>query len=516
MNSVGTGLYCPPPSQAEIDALLQSFDDLDSYAGPPRKSDLEPGPHRAIINQILADVAARKAARNGFKAANDDTGPVVEFPPAAESGPLVEVDTPPALSTPPSPRPLPRWDRLKPVDALATHFAALDTFGVPVAFTLRFSPDVIRALNDNHGKGTGDGFATKALNKITTQLRKLGVEVVLPAVDVSPAGHLHVHGGLALKIANDNARHEVERILAIEDRDRRRAEIEANPFLRPLRTALERAGGKWASKHGRKHQVDLRDLPDPAGWASYCLKDSTKVRRLIKGKVVAITRPLNTAAKELHEERRARLDLLLPPELELVPEATLGGPLSAVPDQFLEGLRPRHPALPLDCECHRATPVRHGQYTQRADVRESFRRTRSHVVAAAQPALITAADLPAAMTAPTRIQSRQSALTYRSRGPPEFGIAEAGTILKNGHDPPPMSGHAQRVSSVFQTTITPAEFADINDHLAVTSCTDDGALMTTTGKHPDLGAVVIVQGIPALTMISEHSYVRFIESGDAR
>lgn len=61
---------------------------------------------------------------------------------------------------------------------------------------------------------------------------------------------------------------------------------------------------------------------------------------------------------------------------------------------------------------------------------------------------------------------------------------------------------------MFTTTIDNEKlqtFADILEHVAVTSRTDDGAVLTTTGRHPVLGHVVMVQGPFSASIVSETS-----------
>ena len=53
------------------------------------------------------------------------------------------------------------------------------------------------------------------------------------------------------------------------------------------------------------------------------------------------------------------------------------------------------------------------------------------------------------------------------------------------------------------TTITLQELADIMEILTITSRQDDAAFLTTTGYHPTLGRLVIVQGIEEILLASE-------------
>lgn len=54
--------------------------------------------------------------------------------------------------------------------------------------------------------------------------------------------------------------------------------------------------------------------------------------------------------------------------------------------------------------------------------------------------------------------------------------------------------------------ITLQHFADVLELTSVTSRQDDGMFMTTTGHHPELGAVTLVQGFTLNTLVSELRY----------
>jgi hypothetical protein len=72
---------------------------------------------------------------------------------------------------------------------------------------------------------------------------------------------------------------------------------------------MQRAGGKWENPRGREHQVDLKIMDDPHGWAAYCLKTRRaghlhKIKSMIKGRPFAMTQAVNAEAKVVHEARR--------------------------------------------------------------------------------------------------------------------------------------------------------------------------------------------------------------------
>ncbi|MHB2165718.1 hypothetical protein [Alsobacter sp. R-9] len=52
-------------------------------------------------------------------------------------------------------------------------------------------------------------------------------------------------------------------------------------------------------------------------------------------------------------------------------------------------------------------------------------------------------------------------------------------------------------------TITLETWADLNDRMDIRHRHDDGTTLTVTGHHPELGAVVIVQTIDGVALVSE-------------
>lgn len=60
---------------------------------------------------------------------------------------------------------------------------------------------------------------------------------------------------------------------------------------------------------------------------------------------------------------------------------------------------------------------------------------------------------------------------------------------------------------MFQRAITEQQFADIFEKLEVYGRADTGPVMTTTGVHPDIGSVVVIQDIsPSLILMSERPF----------
>ena len=69
--------------------------------------------------------------------------------------------------------------------------------------------------------------------------------------------------------------------------------------------AMRKAGGKWASSRGTRHQVDTRVEWGGTGGIDYDLRAKSQVRKRIKGRAIAYGRELARTGKELHGARRA-------------------------------------------------------------------------------------------------------------------------------------------------------------------------------------------------------------------
>ena len=69
--------------------------------------------------------------------------------------------------------------------------------------------------------------------------------------------------------------------------------------------AMRKAGGKWASSRGTRHQVDTRVEWGGTGGVDYDLRAKSQVRKRIKGRAIAYGRELARTGKELHGARRA-------------------------------------------------------------------------------------------------------------------------------------------------------------------------------------------------------------------
>jgi hypothetical protein len=157
---------------------------------------------------------------------------------------------------------------------LTSAYRVVEATGAGVAFTLNCSPDEITAAQ-RHPKGFVDYFNRRISRALK---RALGyVPLYGFGVDVASGDRLHIHGAL---VANDNQ-------LALSN------------------GAFCHAGGKWASPWHRERQCKFKRLHPADGWATYCLQNQARVKRLIRGRVISITTPLRRRAKELWSVLRA-------------------------------------------------------------------------------------------------------------------------------------------------------------------------------------------------------------------
>lgn len=159
------------------------------------------------------------------------------------------------------------WDHTTDLAKVVFANRAAYQEGRTYAFSLDLSPKEIAAANDN-----AKGFADHFKRRISRNLKRMAIDAPFWfGVDVTRAGRLHLHGGIA---ANDNQLDVVER-------------------------AMCAAGGDWASKYHADKQCDLQPMYTPDIWANYCLRAQAKVKRIITGKAISITTPLRRRAKAL-------------------------------------------------------------------------------------------------------------------------------------------------------------------------------------------------------------------------
>jgi hypothetical protein len=145
----------------------------------------------------------------------------------------------------------------------------------PASFTLDLAPHCItEALRDPKG------FTDSMKRCLSRSLYKqLGYDTLYWfCVDISKAGHLHLHGGI---IAHPL---ELERIDA----------------------ALRHAGGhKPKTSAENDHMVHFNPQQCDWGWVQYAFRNRGAVRKAIIGRTFSITGPLRAEAKELYHGCRA-------------------------------------------------------------------------------------------------------------------------------------------------------------------------------------------------------------------
>jgi len=160
--------------------------------------------------------------------------------------------------------------------------------GDAFAWTLNLAPDVEKAANDN---GRPLDHLWRRVNSCLARepaLASASVPLWL-VLETTPAGRLHIHGGLFV----------------------------ANPELLPaIERALAKAGGEWGATAGREHQLDVGPQRTPDAWAAYPLWRQGQTRRHLREaaglepdapvRIATWSRGLTADAKRLHaEERRA-------------------------------------------------------------------------------------------------------------------------------------------------------------------------------------------------------------------
>ncbi|HEV7335559.1 MAG TPA: hypothetical protein VGO06_06280 [Bosea sp. (in: a-proteobacteria)] len=181
----------------------------------------------------------------------------------------------------------PHWTKAKEIDRAPAYMAAILETGMATAFTLNFSPDVLRAAEK-----AKEGTFHNLRSRITRELKKaLGDSPALVcALDKTASGRWHIHGALAL--------HPSQRDLAV--------------------AALRRAGGKWAKGRGQRHQLhmqadqwalideDFSDVQQPldTGWAGYCTKIASRLRKETNHSVLYASQEIKRKAEIIYTRNR--------------------------------------------------------------------------------------------------------------------------------------------------------------------------------------------------------------------
>jgi hypothetical protein len=102
----------------------------------------------------------------------------------------------------------------------------------------------------------------------------------------SDGGILHLHGALV-----------VRGVVAVLPNDFER-----------IHAALEAAGGTWASNRGDHHQLVIRTMYDPDGWAVYLNRNRAEAATVTDGPLWSMTNAARREAKALYDDLRKRIN----------------------------------------------------------------------------------------------------------------------------------------------------------------------------------------------------------------
>lgn len=167
----------------------------------------------------------------------------------------------------------PRWDE---ADELlkATFFHREIAKHQAISFTLNLSPEIAAAA-----KADPSSFTVHVRRRLARSLKKtFGHPVPFWfAIDISRHGRPHLHGGIAV----------------------------SHNQLGRLTEALRRAGGTWAAKRGKEHQVALGTRLDDE-WPRYATKAIRPQAQAQFGKMLTVTDDILKPARIAFHEARAR------------------------------------------------------------------------------------------------------------------------------------------------------------------------------------------------------------------
>ncbi len=425
-------------TEGDVEAILADFDMLTADVAEPAHDDdaasilrildldvlwpvSEPknvGTPRSTIIEEGLELARRSRACLG-SAEGGASVPLVGDPTTplpASDAPELPTPSPSSITLTPANDDGTAWEDLSEHRKITLAIEEASAFGVPRAFTLNLSPDVIEAaLNDNQRT-----FSGHVLKRLQEELgKRVGRRPVIVATDRTRSGRYHVHG-----VVVGNSVEELEG---------------------PIAAAAQAAAGEWGKKHGRRYQVDQRSIWDGAGWARYLLK--LRDRRWIKaggatGRTWSITRELTRAAREAHKARRS-------------------------PSKHTRRKSPPFRPIPITRPLPLPVPV----LLTAESIRRTIPESRSVLPRArtipTTPGLIFYKALPALdhiPGAPHHVPGVPSVLTYRPRGPPRSALPchAAASTKPAPHDAaqqPPSRGHPcsarpspHRASRTFMTS----------------------------------------------------------------
>lgn len=174
------------------------------------------------------------------------------------------------------------WENAGELPRIIATNRALDRFGVPRAFSLNISPELIRAGNDN-ARGQLDYHR----RRIALALKRAfgAAPPMWLVIETEDDGRQHLHGGIALTDRHDPA---------------------------AILKTLSKACGDWTTQGSAP--AYWRDQYDPDGWAAYPLKRAPRTRRDLRQAaglppdarvgLYAASAELLAEGKRIHDEAR--------------------------------------------------------------------------------------------------------------------------------------------------------------------------------------------------------------------
>ncbi len=173
----------------------------------------------------------------------------------------------------------PPWDKTTTALKVLAYSLESHTLGA-MTFNLRLGREVgERALESDRGPAA---YLQDNIRKaLKTVLADDAPDFWFTIEGGARPGTLHVHGAIVIPPDPD-----------VEER---------------VASALRKAGGKWASPQGQHHQLLMKVMDRPFGWASYTCKELNITGRDIDRRLVGVTAGLARAARERWPDTRERL-----------------------------------------------------------------------------------------------------------------------------------------------------------------------------------------------------------------
>lgn len=245
-------------------------------------------PARTRRKRVRSGLRQREDARTMRAAARGRAGEVVEHlpPPSSTSTSTTKNanDNEPETTKTSTGRGrmIASWENAGELPRIIATNRALDRFGVPKAFSLNISPELIQAGNDN-ARGQLDYHRRRIALALKRAFGK--APPMWLVIETEDDGRQHLHGGIAL-----TDRHDPVAILK----------------------TLSKACGDWTTQGSAP--AYWRDQYDPDGWAAYPLKRKERTRRDLRQAaglppdarvgLYAASAELLAEGKRIHEEAR--------------------------------------------------------------------------------------------------------------------------------------------------------------------------------------------------------------------